>query len=70
MINEAAVAAEIRAWETYRLINPSAGDERRSAMRQFIETLASRDDLSAEALAVAGLKYLKGMETDERPAMP
>lgn len=62
MLNEDAEAAAIRAWETYRLINPSAGDECRSALRQFIEDLGRQGNLSAEALAVEGLKYLKNLK--------
>jgi hypothetical protein len=67
---EIADAAASRAWETYRLINPSASEDRRSAMQLFIAGLAQANDLSAAALAVEGLKYLKGTENEERPLTP
>jgi hypothetical protein len=67
---ETAEAAASRAWETYRLINPSASEDLRSAMQRFVAALAQTNDLSAEALAVEGLKYLKGTENEARPLTP
>jgi hypothetical protein len=67
---ETAEAAASRAWETYRLINPSASEDHRSAMQRFVAALAQTNDLSAEALAVEGLKYLKGTENEGRPLTP
>jgi hypothetical protein len=67
---ETAEAAASRAWETYRLINPSASEDLRSAMQRFVAALAQTNDLSAEALAVEGLKYLKGTENEGRPLTP
>ena len=67
---ETAAAAASRAWETYRLINPTASDDLRQALQRFIASIAQTSDLSAEALAVEGLKYLKGTENEERPSTP
>jgi hypothetical protein len=39
-------------------------------VQRFIAGLAQTSDLSAEALAVAGLKNLKGTENEERPSTP
>jgi hypothetical protein len=39
-------------------------------MQLFIAGLAQANDLSAAALAVEGLKYLKGTENEERPLTP
>ena len=64
MSSKSASAAAIRAWETYRMINPMATDQHRLALQQFIESRAASEDLSAEALAVEGLKYLKDKESD------
>jgi hypothetical protein len=65
---ETADAAANRAWETYRMINPTASEDLRQAVQRFIAGLAQTNDLSAEALAVEGLKYLKGTENEERPS--
>jgi hypothetical protein len=69
-VETAAAAAASRAWETYRMINPTASDDLRQAVQRFIAGLAQTSDLSAEALAVEGLKYLKGTENEERPSTP
>jgi hypothetical protein len=37
-------------------------------VQRFIAGLAQTNDLSAEALAVEGLKYLKGTGNEERPS--
>jgi hypothetical protein len=63
-------AAANRAWETYRMINPTASENLRQAVQRFIAGLAQTNDLSAEALAVEGLKYLKGTEDEQRPSAP
>jgi hypothetical protein len=55
---ETADAAANRAWETYRMINPTASEDLRKAVQRYIAGLAQTNDLSAEALAVEGLKYL------------
>ena len=70
MSTEAADSAANRAWETYRMINPTASENLRQAVQRFIAGLAQTDDLSAEALAVEGLKYLKGTEDEARPSAP
>jgi hypothetical protein len=70
MSTETADAAASRAWETYRMINPTASEDLRQAVQRFIAGLARTNDLSAEALAVEGLKYLKGTEKKERPSIP
>jgi hypothetical protein len=67
---ETADAAASRAWETYRMINPTASEDLRQAVQRFIAALAQTNDLSADALAVEGLKYLKGTENEERPSTP
>lgn len=63
-------AAANRAWETYRMINPTASENLRQAVQRFIAGVAQTNDLSAEALAVEGLKYLKGTEDEQRPSAP
>lgn len=67
---ETADAAASRAWETYRMINPTASEDLLQAVQRFIAGLAQTNDLSAEALAVEGLKYLKGTENEARPSSP
>jgi hypothetical protein len=62
MTTDNRTVAALRAWETYRLINPSASEEQRSALRLHIKTRDPSDD--AEALAVEGLKFLKQLEED------
>jgi hypothetical protein len=43
------------------MINPAATNQHRSLLPR------GRDELSTEDLAVEGLKYLKGRETEEPP---
>ncbi|WP_223153899.1 hypothetical protein [Bradyrhizobium japonicum] len=57
-------AAAARAWEAYTMINPTAkdGDLRHAALTRFVEERSAADGLSAEALAVEGVKFLKRLE--------
>ena len=57
-------AAAARAWEAYTLINPAAKDDdvRHAALMQFVEQRLAADGLSAEALAVEGVKFLKRLD--------
>jgi hypothetical protein len=60
MTTDNRTSAALRAWETYRMINPSASEEHRAALQRHIQTRAVSDD--PEALAVEGLKFLKQLE--------
>jgi hypothetical protein len=57
-------AAAARAWEAYTLINPTAKHDnvRHAALTRFVEERLAADGLSAEALAVEGVKFLKRLE--------
>ena len=61
-------AAATRAWEFYTLIHPSAKDDkaRHAALMQFVEKRLAADQLSAEALAVEGVKFLKRLDAGQR----
>jgi len=56
-------AAAARAWEAYTTINPTANDDvRHTALTRFVEERSAANGLSAEALAVEGVKFLKRLE--------
>lgn len=50
--------------ETYTMINPTAKDDdvRHAALMRFVEERSAADGLSADALAVEGVKFLKRLE--------
>jgi hypothetical protein len=60
MTTDDRIAAALRAWETYRMINPSASEKHWAALQRHIQTRGASDD--PEALAVEGLKFLKQLE--------
>jgi hypothetical protein len=65
MTTDNRIAAGLRAWETYRMINPSASEEQRDALRLHLQTRGLSDD--PETLAVEGLKFLKQREGQNEP---
>ena len=60
-IEEAAVT---RAWSVYLLIHSGIdeNDARRSSLQRFIRQRCQAGETDTELLAVAGLKFLKGLE--------
>ena len=60
-IEETAVT---RAWSVYLLIHSGIdeNDARRASLRRFIRQRCQAGETDTEMLAVAGLKFLKGLE--------
>jgi len=52
----------------FTLIHPSAKDDkaRHATLMQFVEKRLAADQLSAEALAVEGVKFLKRLDAGQR----
>jgi hypothetical protein len=57
-------AAAARAWEAYTMINSTAKNDvvRHTALTRFVEERSAANGLSAGALAVEGVKFLKRLE--------
>lgn len=57
-------AAFARAWNAYRLIHSGIdeNDVRRTSLERFLQQRRDAGMLDTEMLAVAGLKFLKGLE--------
>lgn len=62
--SDVVAAAFGRAWSVYLLINKgiSEHDEKRSFLERFIRERRKSGVEDTEMLAVAGLKYLKGLD--------
>lgn len=57
-------AAFARAWNAYRMIHSEIdeNDTRRASLSRFLQQQREAGVLDTEMLAVAGLKFLKGLE--------